>query len=133
MRSAPPRAAGVGAAYSPRSTVDRPGSTGGITSVSSGVHGTNAPSGADRSSAGVGGVGARPTLRTVTATLSTPGRGVVNFGPYLREIAALGVEDAGGAVSIELEYSPEPEKIVEWVTEAYASTAKLLREAGLRA
>jgi len=62
-----------------------------------------------------------------------PGRGVVNFAPYLREIAALGVEEAGGAVSIELEYSPEPEKIVEWVSEAYAATAKLLREAGLRA
>lgn len=58
-----------------------------------------------------------------------PGRGVVDFGPYLKEIAALGVE---GAVSIELEYSPEPEKIVEWVTEAYAATARLMREAGLR-
>ncbi|HEX4613260.1 MAG TPA: sugar phosphate isomerase/epimerase, partial [Urbifossiella sp.] len=58
-----------------------------------------------------------------------PGRGVVDFAPYLREIAALGVE---GAVSIELEYSPEPEKIVEWVTEAYSATARLMREAGLR-
>ena len=61
-----------------------------------------------------------------------PGRGVVDFAPYLREIAALGVEEAGGAVSIELEYSPEPEKIVAWVTEAYAATAALMREAGLR-
>src|SRR5215207_2891136 len=60
-----------------------------------------------------------------------PGRGVVAFAPYLREIAALGVEEAGGAVSIELEYSPEPEKIVEWVSEAYDATARLLREAGL--
>ena len=32
-----------------------------------------------------------------------PGRGVVDFGPYLREIKALGID---GAVSIELEYSP---------------------------
>ena len=32
-----------------------------------------------------------------------PGRGVVDFAPYLREIKALGID---GAVSIELEYSP---------------------------
>jgi sugar phosphate isomerase/epimerase len=57
-----------------------------------------------------------------------PGRGVVNFGPYLKEIAALGID---GAISIELEYSPEPEKIVEWVTEAYQATAKLMQEAGI--
>jgi D-psicose/D-tagatose/L-ribulose 3-epimerase len=58
-----------------------------------------------------------------------PGRGVVDFGPYLREIRDLGID---GAVSIELEYSPEPDKIEQWVAEAYASSAKLLREAGLR-
>lgn len=57
-----------------------------------------------------------------------PGRGVVDFVPYLKEIAALNVP---GAISIELEYSPEPEKIVEWVTEAYQSTDKLLRAAGI--
>ncbi len=37
-----------------------------------------------------------------------------------------------GAISIELEYSPEPEKIEEWVAEAYRETAKLLADAGLR-
>ena len=57
-----------------------------------------------------------------------PGRGVVNFGPYLQEIAALGID---GAISIELEYSPEPTKIVEWVTEAYRETDKLMRGAGI--
>src|SRR5829696_7925968 len=57
-----------------------------------------------------------------------PGRGVVNFGPYMKEIAALGID---GAVSIELEYSPEPDKIVEWVTEAYRETDKLMKEAGI--
>src|SRR5437588_11836486 len=57
-----------------------------------------------------------------------PGRGVVDFGPYLKEIAALGID---GAISIELEYSPEPAKIVEWVTEAYAATDKLMRAAGI--
>src|SRR5262245_12103091 len=47
-----------------------------------------------------------------------PGRGVVPFEPYLREIKDLGID---GAVSIELEYSPEPAKIVEWVREAYVA------------
>jgi D-psicose/D-tagatose/L-ribulose 3-epimerase len=58
-----------------------------------------------------------------------PGRGVVNFGPYLREIKELGID---GAISIELEYSPEPDKIVEWVREAYQATDRLLTEARLR-
>lgn len=58
-----------------------------------------------------------------------PGRGVVPFEPYLREIKALGID---GAVSIELEYSPEPSKIVEWVQEAYDATARLMQAAGLR-
>ena len=58
-----------------------------------------------------------------------PGRGVVNFQPYLDEIRKLNIE---GAISIELEYSPEPDKIEEWVAEAYSATAQLLREAGLR-
>ncbi|MCI0378927.1 MAG: sugar phosphate isomerase/epimerase [Gemmataceae bacterium] len=58
-----------------------------------------------------------------------PGRGVVNFGPYLREIKALGID---GALSIELEYAPQPDKIVDWVREAYEATNKLMQEAGLR-
>jgi sugar phosphate isomerase/epimerase len=58
-----------------------------------------------------------------------PGRGVVPFAPYLREIKALGID---GAVSIELEYSPEPAKIAEWVREAYTATDRLMAEAGLR-
>ena len=37
-----------------------------------------------------------------------------------------------GAVSIELEYSPEPDTITEWVTEAYTATDRLMRQAGLR-
>jgi sugar phosphate isomerase/epimerase len=57
-----------------------------------------------------------------------PGRGVVDFGPYLKEIADLGID---GAISIELEYSPEPARIVEWVTEAYTATDKLMRAAGI--
>ena len=58
-----------------------------------------------------------------------PGRGVVPFEPYLNEIKAL---DIDGAVSIELEYSPEPEKIVEWVEEAYRETDRLMQAASLR-
>ncbi|MEQ8786746.1 MAG: sugar phosphate isomerase/epimerase family protein [Pirellulaceae bacterium] len=58
-----------------------------------------------------------------------PGRGVVPFAPYLEEIKKLGID---GAISIELEYSPEPDQIVEWVTEAYRETDKLMQAAALR-
>ena len=58
-----------------------------------------------------------------------PGRGIVDFGPYLREIKDLGID---GAVSIELEYSPQPEKIADWVREAYEATDRLMRATGLR-
>jgi sugar phosphate isomerase/epimerase len=58
-----------------------------------------------------------------------PGRGVVPFEPYLREIKDLGID---GSISIELEYSPEPAKIVEWVEEAYQETDRRMREVGLR-
>ncbi|HYE31875.1 MAG TPA: sugar phosphate isomerase/epimerase family protein [Methylomirabilota bacterium] len=58
-----------------------------------------------------------------------PGRGVVKFAPYLQAIKELQID---GVVSIELEYSPQPEKIVEWVTEAYQETDKLMRLVGLR-
>jgi D-psicose/D-tagatose/L-ribulose 3-epimerase len=58
-----------------------------------------------------------------------PGRGVVPFEPYLREIKDLEID---GAISIELEYSPQPDKIVEWVAEAYRETDKLLQNVGLR-
>ncbi len=58
-----------------------------------------------------------------------PGRGVVDFPPYLR---ALEQARFTGAVSIELEYSPEPGKIVDWVAEAYQATDRLMNEAGVR-
>ena len=58
-----------------------------------------------------------------------PGRGVVKFAPYLQAIKELAID---GVVSIELEYSPQPEKIVAWVEEAYRETAKLMALAGLR-
>ena len=58
-----------------------------------------------------------------------PGRGVVKFAPYLQAIKDLAIP---GVVSIELEYSPDPAKIVEWVEEAYRETAKLMDLVGLR-
>ena len=58
-----------------------------------------------------------------------PGRGVVKFNPYLQAIKEL---DINGVISIELEYSPNPKKIVEWVEEAYRETAKLMENADLR-
>ncbi|YCM43272.1 sugar phosphate isomerase/epimerase family protein [Verrucomicrobiaceae bacterium 227] len=58
-----------------------------------------------------------------------PGRGVVKFAPYLQAIKDLAFE---GAVSIELEYSPDPTKIVEWVEEAYHETNARMQQVGLR-
>ena len=58
-----------------------------------------------------------------------PGRGVVDFLPYLQEIKALGID---GSISIELEYSPDPSQIETWVAEAYRETDRLMRELGLR-
>ncbi len=58
-----------------------------------------------------------------------PGRGVVPIIDYLREIRDCGFDRT---VSIELEYAPEPDKIVEWVTEAYEKTAELMETLGCR-
>jgi sugar phosphate isomerase/epimerase len=58
-----------------------------------------------------------------------PGRGVIDFVPYLEAIRDLEMD---GVISIELEYSPEPDKIVDWVREAYEKTAELMERAGLR-
>jgi sugar phosphate isomerase/epimerase len=52
-----------------------------------------------------------------------PGRGVVPIQDYLAAIRDTGF---GRTVSIELEYSPEPERIVEWVREAYEKTAAMM-------
>ena len=59
-----------------------------------------------------------------------PGRGVVSFEEYLNEIKDLALGDR--SISIELEYSPEPERIVEWIEEAYRETDKLMRAFNLR-
>jgi D-psicose/D-tagatose/L-ribulose 3-epimerase len=59
-----------------------------------------------------------------------PGRGVVDFSGYLDMLKSLDVDS--GTIAIELEYSPEPDRIADWVREAYESTAALMRAAGLR-
>jgi len=58
-----------------------------------------------------------------------PGRGIVKFGPYLQAIKELQMD---GVISIELEYAPDPARIVEWVEEAYKGAARLLALTGLR-
>lgn len=57
-----------------------------------------------------------------------PGRGVVDFGPYLSAIREM---DYRGTMSIELEYSPEPSQIEAWVREAHDATRSLMKAAGL--
>lgn len=61
-----------------------------------------------------------------------PGRGVVDFDPYLAKIAAMGLADRDVVMSIELEYSPQPDKIAEWVAEAYEATKSLMARHGLK-
>lgn len=58
-----------------------------------------------------------------------PGRGIVKFEPYLQAIKELKID---GTVAIELEYSPDPSRIVEWVEEAYTQTNRLMQLTGLR-
>jgi D-psicose/D-tagatose/L-ribulose 3-epimerase len=58
-----------------------------------------------------------------------PGRGCTPIQDYLAQIQKTGYD---GVVSIELEYSPEPDKINEWVGEAYRETDKIMRNIGAR-
>ena len=58
-----------------------------------------------------------------------PGRGIVKFAAYLQAIKDLNID---GTVAIELEYSPDPARILEWVEEAYQETARLMTLTGLR-
>jgi sugar phosphate isomerase/epimerase len=57
------------------------------------------------------------------------GRGVTPIKDYLKAIADTGYS---GTVSIELEYSPDPDQIVEWVEEAYRETATIMSDLGVR-
>jgi len=57
------------------------------------------------------------------------GHGVTPIKEYLGAIMETGYT---GTVSIELEYSPDPDMIVEWVEEAYTETAKIMDDLGVR-
>jgi D-psicose/D-tagatose/L-ribulose 3-epimerase len=58
-----------------------------------------------------------------------PGRGNTPFGEYLAAI-----RDAGfaGAASVELEFPPDSNQMRDWVAEAYSSTLREMRAAGVR-
>jgi sugar phosphate isomerase/epimerase len=58
-----------------------------------------------------------------------PGRGITPVQQYLEAIRKTGYD---GVVSIELEYSPEPDRIVDWVAEAYRETDRIMRSLGVR-
>jgi sugar phosphate isomerase/epimerase len=57
------------------------------------------------------------------------GMGVTPIREYLAAIRDTGYD---GTVSIELEYSPDPDKIVEWAQQAYDGTAAIMSELGVR-
>ena len=59
-----------------------------------------------------------------------PGRGVTPIKEYLQAIIDTGYD---GTVSIELEYAPNPDEIVEWAQKAYDGTAAIMRDLGVRA
>jgi sugar phosphate isomerase/epimerase len=58
-----------------------------------------------------------------------PGRGVTPIKKYLQAILDTGFD---GTVSVELERTPEPDRMVELVEEAYRETARILSELGVR-
>lgn len=58
-----------------------------------------------------------------------PGRGITPIRRYLEQIRDTGFNKT---VSIELEYSPQPDRIVEWVKEAYDKTNEMMQELGCR-
>ena len=58
------------------------------------------------------------------------GLGVTPIKDYLAAIRDTGYD---GTVSIELEYSPDPDKIVAWAQQAFDGSAAIMRELGVRA
>jgi sugar phosphate isomerase/epimerase len=58
-----------------------------------------------------------------------PGRGVTPLKQYLQAIIDTGFT---GTVSVELERTPDPERMVELVEESYRETARILAELGAR-
>jgi sugar phosphate isomerase/epimerase len=58
-----------------------------------------------------------------------PGRGVTPIADYLAAIRDTGYD---GTVSVELEFAPDPARIVEWVAEAHDGTARIMADLGCR-
>jgi len=58
-----------------------------------------------------------------------PGRGVTPIARYLEQIRETGFDRT---VSIELEYAPDPARIVEWVEEAYEKTNAIIQKLACR-
>ncbi len=52
--------------------------------------------------------------------------------PITEYLAAIRDTGYDGTVSIELEYSPDPDKIVEWTQQAYDGTAAIMHDLGVR-
>ena len=74
-------------------------------------------------------VGSREAKNSQPLRVRSTGRGVVPIIDYLAAIRDTGFDQT---VSIELEYSPEPDRIVEWVQEAYQKTAEMMDALGCR-
>lgn len=58
-----------------------------------------------------------------------PGRGITPVREYLAAIQQTGFD---GVVSLELEFAPDPDGIVDWVGEAYRETDKIMQALGAR-
>lgn len=58
-----------------------------------------------------------------------PGTANADLEGYLKELKKMGYE---GTISIELEFCPEPDRIVSWVKEAYTYTADLMDKLNIR-
>jgi len=58
-----------------------------------------------------------------------PGRGNAPLKEYLKILKEIGYN---GAISIELEFCPIPDKVIDWVKEAYTATAKMMDELKIR-
>jgi D-psicose/D-tagatose/L-ribulose 3-epimerase len=57
-----------------------------------------------------------------------PGKGNAPLKEYLKILKEM---NFNGVVSIELEYCPNPDTVVDWVKEAYVSTVRMMDELGI--
>jgi sugar phosphate isomerase/epimerase len=58
------------------------------------------------------------------------GRGNADIVGYLLALQAVGYDDV---ISVELEFAPDPDGIVEWVADCYTETTKIMDRLGIRA